>query len=1231
MAVAHAAPPASTSSDGVALPAVAWLWRGAAVALIAAALLYPVTATPARLNDRYSADLPRTLNGAAFLENPAVRFGEQGTDFQLGPDYAAIQWLRTNIEGTPIIVEAHLPSYRWAGRVATYTGLPTLLGWEWHQIQQRNAANSGQVISNRREAIAQIFGNPDAQATLQLLQLYGIEYVYVGGVERALYSAESLAKFDQLTSEGQLERVYSGDNTTIYRVVNPGPPTVVTSDIPMVPPELDTPPPLLLDQPVNELPAVNGYAWNSWASSNSGAAFVVWLVALYALALLGLPLAVTLFGDWSAGLFWARLLGLIVLAYAIWLPTSYGAWHYDVWGIVGGVLLVLVLNGFLLYYLGRRAHAADAPLLTYAGYMQGGVAVIRQHLAAHWRPLLIAEAIFLAGLGYFTLVRMANPDLWHPVWGGEKPMEFGFLNAILRSPVMPPYDPFFSDGYINYYYYGFYLVSVPIKLTGIAPALAYNLAVATLFGLTLGGAYVLASHLTQRVQYGLLAALFVAVLGNLAGVINEGWSRGIAPVREIVAAGDWANLGPRLGDWYIGPSRIIDGTINEFPYFTFLFADLHPHMIALPITLLALALVYQIVMHYARPQTAAVAPRALYISVALVVGTLAVTNSWDYPPYALLTGAAFLGAAWRAPWQHGVPWVRLLRSVMLAAVVIIGGLVFYTPFFDHFYAMVSGLGQVREGTPPDGYLVQYGTFLVVVLPFVGGALWRVLRFQAKQARRTSGIDRVILLVNLLLTGGLVLVSLWLLTTAGVLLAETPLPIVGIWPAPVLQAWLAVLIVAGVVFYFQRRLAAATWFVLLLLSLAWCISLGIEYIYIRDHLVGGDFYRMNTVFKFGLQVWVLLALAAAVGLRVVLHGLGRMGRWSGIGAAPLQGALLGVLTVLVAAGLVYPLAGTPSRIANRFAQSPPPTLDGLAFMQVAEFDYPCDMSPGCEPNAGTRQINLLPDAEAIAWLNDNIEGTPIVVQSPLWFYRAYGIRIAANTGLPTVISGLHVDEQRDGTDARVRDADVDRLYRTTDIEEALRVLAEYRVNYIYVGAIENALYNAAALQKFQAMTDTYLDVVYNSPGAKIYQVRNIPSNYAQPAPYTFSESTRQPGTPPPDLLDGDVILNDGSAPPPPAAEPADDLATLEEQLANEPGNAQYAFGVALRYRERGRIEEAAEVLAVAAAANPDDVGLHHCGAIFWRRPDGLKRPRPLIGRGPKPSQMPTTGTSWAPNC
>src|SRR5215210_6998182 len=79
-----------------------------------------------------------------------------------------------------------------------------------------------------------------------------------------------------------------------------------------------------------------------------------------------------------------------------------------------------------------------------------GLRFLVANLRSKRRAVLTVEALFLGAFVFMTVLRALNPDLWQPVWGGEKPFEFGFFNAILRSPVMPPYDPFFSDGKINY-------------------------------------------------------------------------------------------------------------------------------------------------------------------------------------------------------------------------------------------------------------------------------------------------------------------------------------------------------------------------------------------------------------------------------------------------------------------------------------------------------------------------------------------------------------------------------------------------------------------------------------------------------------------------------------------------------------------------------------------------------------------------------------------------------------
>src|SRR5690606_38899280 len=93
---------------------------------------------------------------------------------------------------------------------------------------------------------------------------------------------------------------------------------------------------------------------------------------------------------------------------------------------------------------------------------------------------------------------LTNPDLWHPSFGGEKPMDFAYFNGILRSTTFPPLDPWYAGGYINYYYFGFVIVGTPVLLLGIVPSVAYNLILPTLFAMTGIGAFSVASNVVSH-------------------------------------------------------------------------------------------------------------------------------------------------------------------------------------------------------------------------------------------------------------------------------------------------------------------------------------------------------------------------------------------------------------------------------------------------------------------------------------------------------------------------------------------------------------------------------------------------------------------------------------------------------------------------------------------------------------------------------------------------------------
>ncbi len=197
-------------------------WLGVAGALVLAVLAFPLGGTLARLADRFN-PLPLTLDGMAYMPYATIADGSSevtalhpaGVTLRAGADYEAIKWLLANVQGSPVVLEASVPEYRWGSRVTTYTGLPTVLGWRWHQVQQRGTY--APLVDQRLRDVQTMFTDPAPGRVMPLFERYRVRYVFVGDLERAYYPADGLAKFDQLT--GVFRPVYQQDEVTIYEVI----------------------------------------------------------------------------------------------------------------------------------------------------------------------------------------------------------------------------------------------------------------------------------------------------------------------------------------------------------------------------------------------------------------------------------------------------------------------------------------------------------------------------------------------------------------------------------------------------------------------------------------------------------------------------------------------------------------------------------------------------------------------------------------------------------------------------------------------------------------------------------------------------------------------------------------------------------------------------------------------------------------------------------------------------
>jgi YYY domain-containing protein len=190
------------------------------VLFLAIGLIYPVMATPVRVDDQFDPD-NSGIDGTGFMAD-AVYF-DRADALSLGHDLKAIRWLEENVEGSPVIVEGLSELYRWGNRVSIYTGLPTVIGWDWHQRQQRPEF-AGEVMRRQFEvdSFYDTSGMPNA---IELLRKYDVRYVYVGEMERNYYLDEGISKFDEMKSYG-LNPVYRDGPVVIYEYRDPDAPTV---------------------------------------------------------------------------------------------------------------------------------------------------------------------------------------------------------------------------------------------------------------------------------------------------------------------------------------------------------------------------------------------------------------------------------------------------------------------------------------------------------------------------------------------------------------------------------------------------------------------------------------------------------------------------------------------------------------------------------------------------------------------------------------------------------------------------------------------------------------------------------------------------------------------------------------------------------------------------------------------------------------------------------------------
>jgi YYY domain-containing protein len=901
--------------------------------------------------------------------------------------------------------------------------------------------------------------------------------------------------------------------------------------------------------------------------------FVSWYLVTAAAGLLALPLTFRAF-RWlpDRGYSLSKLVGILIPGYIFWLLGSLGFTYNDTGGMLVGVLMTA---GVGIAWLGRT-----------------GISEMLAWMRDQRMTILTIELLFLAAFALWAWVRANIPD----IEGTEKPMEFMFINSILRSPTLPPHDAWLSEHAIGYYYFGYLLVACLTRLTGAPPAVAFNLGIALLFALTAVAAQGIAMNLIAVVKGhskrllesfwpALLAPLLVLLAGNYYGPLelihNNGWLRDTripavyydfgerssdSPVQSLAdfnrqpgaRAGminlwEWLDLKqinepPRpnpggfrvdLPNWFFAARVVhdrnligsVEEAIDENPTFSFLLADMHPHVLALPFVILAAALAFDWLLWARARGLPEGAFRKMLIQswtdllfAAAILGGLAFLNTWDFPIYLFLTVIALaFGLGLAQGWKGLVTSSK--QVLLLALTLAVGSVLLYLPFYLTLQSQAGGIvPNLIYPTRFHQMVVHFGPVMAGMVVFL---VWSWRRWRGAFDRRAAW---------------------W--AAAGVTLALV-LPILVIAPLipalPGIASQLERFIFPlnwkeALSLFWQRRLidSLSTIFPAVVIGLAAGLAVGA----LRQHdrqaaqasrVVEAEKKARLQDGQSGSSIVMEAAAPASTAEEnppenaanpetaaqnspegipesaspAVLMTLGMV----------LTGALLmlgpeyvylrdyfgtrmntifkfyfQVWTLWAIAGAfgLWYVSQHARSWAGRLAVSLVllAILPGLVYLPGSLYSRTAGFSRSLSLDGMAYFARNYPDDyAAIEWLQENIVGRPVILEGTRGSYWIEGrsSRISMATGLPTLMGWIgHEQQWRGEYYAQVagRPGDIQQIYQSRSWIETRQLLDKYKIEYVIVSPLERSWYDPIYLPKFQI----YMDLVFEQGSTYIYHYR-----------------------------------------------------------------------------------------------------------------------------------------------
>ena len=771
---------------------------------------------------------------------------------------------------------------------------------------------------------------------------------------------------------------------------------------------------------------------------------VFWLLTTYVVGLAAIPIAyLALPNLMDRGFGLVRPLGMLMFGSVVWilslikiLPNASWSWWL--------IALLVAVAGWTWIALKKRTD--------FLGFLR-----------RRWLQLILTEAVFLAFFCVFAFVKALDPDISHT----EKPMDLTMLNAVVSAQHAPPTDLWLSGYPIAYYYFGYWMLGGIAQMSGVQASIAYNLALATIAAMSAAAIFSLVSNLvrrdgattTQMLAGGLIAAVLLLVISNLngfwellslAGIGSEGFYDwlGIKGVDLTDTSTGWR---PEGWWWWWASSRVInrflpdgtelDFTIQEFPFFSFMLGDLHPHIMSIPFVLTAVSVIANLLFSRVRWGIGWLRSNPISaVVLVLVVGSAGFINTWDMLWMLLALGGTVYFKSYR---ENGRMHLQAIRAAVPALVVVgfVGAAFFANYYFGTMQSQIQFPPAIptKYATRPIHFFTVWGGLLAVLLVFASAIVVPTVSRELAMLRRgatalgfnTGLYEKFPWIVSIGFVAFTYLA--WIIahysfndTAAGTDLI-TRLPLTGL---------LGAVFVALFVTTYRRGMRGAddgAQVALILLAISALLLFWAELFRLHD-MFGG---RHNTVFKFYYQVWIFFAVGGGYSIYFWIRRhpsfIGRI-RYLSVAAVV-------VAALLIAVSLYYPVAATAGKSSESGTEL---TFDGLRFLE----------------NNGS----AVP--EAMDWIRENVDNDEVLIEAPGNSYSHHG-RFSGWTGRPAILGWTeHQSQWRGGDEWWIdRNSDVERIYNSADDVETLAMIDRYSADYLVVSPNERQKYTGLDVSKF----------------------------------------------------------------------------------------------------------------------------------------------------------------------